>query len=426
MGDEYIPRTVDLDLDALLPALPALSLEGPKGVGKTATALRRAGTAHRLDNRAQRALAEAEPSRLTAGPRPIVIDEWQRLPESWDVVRRAVDEDGTPGSFLLTGSAAPVELPMHSGAGRIVTLRMWPLSLAERGLAGPTVSLAELLTGTRPAVAGGSPLGLAEYAEEIVSSGFPGIRRSPTARGRRTQLDGYCARIVERDFREQDRVVRDPAVLGRWLRAYAAATATTTSYETIRAAATSGEGPPPARSTTLPYREVLQQLWIVDPVPAWLPTRNHLKRLAAAPKHHLADPALAARLLGTDVDGLLAARPVGPAVLRDGPLLGKLFESLVVLGVRAQAQAAEARIGHLRTHGGDREIDIIVERADQRVVAIEVKLGAFVDERDVRHLHWLADQLGPDLLDMVIVTTGPEAYRRRDGVAVVPAALLGP
>jgi predicted AAA+ superfamily ATPase len=131
-------------------------------------------------------------------------------------------------------------------------------------------------------------------------------------------------------------------------------------------------------------------------------------------------------LLGADVEALLDAAPVGPPVPRNGPLLGHLFEALVVLGVRVQAQAAEAAIRHLRTKGGEREIDLIVERADHRVVAIEVKLGAVVDDSDVRHLRWLQGALGPDLLDAVVVTTGAEAYRRPDGIAVVPAALLGP
>lgn len=176
---------------------------------------------------------------------------------------------------------------------------------------------------------------------------------------------------------------------------------------------------------------MLEQLWIVDPIPAWMPTFNHIARMAAPAKHHLADPALAARLLGADADALVTPRPLGPAVFRDGPLLGRLFESLVTLGVRVCARAeaaesAEAQVRHLRTRAGLHEIDLVVERADQRVVAIEVKLASVIDDRDVRHLHWLADQLGPDLLDMVVLTTGPYAYRRRDGVAVVPAALLGP
>jgi predicted AAA+ superfamily ATPase len=160
-------------------------------------------------------------------------------------------------------------------------------------------------------------------------------------------------------------------------------------------------------------------------VPAWLPSRNHLNRLAQAPKHHLADPALAARILGLDADALLSGEEAGPQIPRDGTLLGHLFESLVTLSVRVYAQAAEARVKHLRLHGGQREIDLIVERADQRVLAIEVKLSGTVTDDDVKHLHWLREQIGDDLLDAVVINTGPQAYRRKDGVAVVPAALLG-
>jgi uncharacterized protein len=117
---------------------------------------------------------------------------------------------------------------------------------------------------------------------------------------------------------------------------------------------------------------------------------------------------------------------LGPPVPRDGTLLGHLFESLVTLGVRVFAQAAEATARHLRTRGQSHEIDLIVERGDHRVVAIEVKLTQRVDDSDVRHLRWLADEIGDDLLDAVVITTGPAAYRRTDGIAVVPAALLGP
>lgn len=149
-------------------------------------------------------------------------------------------------------------------------------------------------------------------------------------------------------------------------------------------------------------------------------------RLAQPPKHHLADPALAIRLLGLDVDALLGGQEGDVAFPRDGTLLGHLFESLVTLSVRVYAQAAEARVRHLRLHGGRREVDLIVERGDQRVLAMEVKLSGSVDDDDVRNLLWLREQIGADLLDAVVINTGPRAYRRRDGVAVVPAALLGP
>jgi predicted AAA+ superfamily ATPase len=176
----------------------------------------------------------------------------------------------------------------------------------------------------------------------------------------------------------------------------------------------------------LPYREVLERLWILDPVEAWSPTRSHIRRLAQPPKHQLADPALAARLLGVDAGALLQGESTGPAIPRDGTLLGALFESLVTLSLRVYAQACEAGVFHLRTRSGEHEVDLIVERGDGRVVAVEAKLARDVEDKDVRHLKWLANQVGDELLDSAIITTGPEAYRRPDGVAVIPAALLGP
>jgi len=420
----YTRRIVDQELDDLLPALPAIAIEGARAVGKTATALQRAATVYRLDDEAERAIAQADPSRLVRGTPPILIDEWQRLPESFDRVRRAVDEGAAPGTFLLTGSASPVAPSTHSGAGRIVRVRLRPMTLAERGLERPTVSLRQLLDGSQPEVTGETAVRLEQYVEEILSSGFPGIRRLPD-RARQVQLDGYLARIVDHDFEELGRAVRRPATLRRWLEAYAAATATTASYEKVREAATSEHGSKPTKSTTLPYRDVLERLWIVDPLPAWLPTRSRLARLSSPAKHHLADPALTARLLGVDAAALLAARPVSPAIRREGTLLGALFESLVTLSVRVFAEALGARVGHLRTWGGEREIDLIVERASG-VVAIEVKLSQVVGDADVRQLLWLQDELKEELRDAVVVTSGPAAYRRADGIAVVPASLLGP
>jgi predicted AAA+ superfamily ATPase len=208
--------------------------------------------------------------------------------------------------------------------------------------------------------------------------------------------------------------------------AYAAASSSTASLETIRDAATSGQGEKPAKTTTIAYRNVLERLWILDPVPGWRPTRSALGRLAVAPKHQLVDPAIALRLLGADEHALLDAAPV-PAVVRgDGVLLGSLFESLATLCVRVAAQPSEARVFHLRQHSGRREVDLVVERADQRVVAIEVKLSRVPSPDDGKHLRWLRDQIGDNLLDAAIVTTGSTAYRDRDGFAVVPLALLGP
>jgi predicted AAA+ superfamily ATPase len=421
----YRPRVVDGELDELLPSLPAISIEGPKGVGKTATAQRRAATVFALDEPAQRELLAADPQRLDRSTGPVLVDEWQREPSVWDMVRRSVDRNPAPARFLLTGSAAPLTAPTHSGAGRIVQVRMRPMSLAERGLGDPSVSLAELLAGGRPVLDGTSDLTLSDYAEEIVRSGFPAIRELPP-RARRAQLDGYLARIVERDFPEQGHQVRRPATLQAWLAAYAGATATTSSYNVILDAATPGESDKPAKTTTIAYRDILSQLWLLDPVPGWAPARNTFTRLGAAPKHHLADPALAARLLRADVPALLQDSVTGAVLPRQGPLLGGLFESLVTLSVRVYAQAAEASVHHLRTRDGDHEVDLIVQRDDQRVLALEVKLAPTVEDADTTHLRWLRARLGEDLLDAAVITTGTHAYRRADGIAVIPAALLGP
>jgi uncharacterized protein len=425
----YHRRVVDDELDAYMDPAPgvsvAVALEGARAIGKTSTAGERAATRYELDDETHLAVVSADVGLAVSQPAPVLIDEWQHHPPVWDRVRRAVDRHDPPGPFLLTGSVAPRDASVHTGAGRIVALRMRPLSLAERLPGSATVSLRELLGGERPPVAGASTVGLADYTEEMFRSGFPGLRDLPT-KLRRAQLDGYIQRVIDREFPQLGLQPRNPAALRRWMMAYAAATATAASWEKVRDAATSGESDKPARSTTLPYRDVLERLYVLDPVPGWKPTRNRIARLTEPPKHHLADTALATTLLGLTAGQLLAGDAPAIAVPRDGTFLGALFESLVTQSVRVYAQAAEASVGHLRTYAGEREIDLVVERGDGRVVAMEVKLHPVATDRDAAHLRWLREQMGADLLDAIVITTGTEAYRRSDGIAVVPAALLGP
>lgn len=421
----YVKRVVDVEIDELFGSLPAVLLDGPKGVGKTETALQRCRSVRRLDQAVDREIVAADLDAIGVVPKPLLLDEWQRLPEIWDTVRRHVDADSSGGGFLLTGStpSSVPDIETHSGAGRISTIRMRPLTIIERLDIEPTVSLREIINGTAGNIAGPSPLGLGDYADEIVRGGFPGTRHLE-GRALRNRLDGYLELIVGRELAEAGLRVRRPETVMGWLRAYGAATATTASWEKVRAAANPGHNPP-AASSTAPYIELLTALRILDPLPAWFPTRNHLRSLTGAAKHHLADPALAVRLLNSSTDRLLGGDDPGLPIVRDGPLLGSLFESLVVLSVRVFAQAAEARTFHLRTKGGRHEVDLIVESANG-VVGIEVKLAPSVSDNDVAHLHWLRQQLGEDCTDLVVLTTGPEAYRRSDGVAVVPLAALGP
>jgi predicted AAA+ superfamily ATPase len=167
------------------------------------------------------------------------------------------------------------------------------------------------------------------------------------------------------------------------------------------------------------------QLWLLDPLPAWEPVGHELARLGQTPTHHLADPALAARLLSLTRSSLLdgGGMPLGP---QDNTILGRLFESLVTLSVRVLAQRAEAEVAHLRTRNGDHEIDLILTDPSGQVLAIEVKLSTTITDGDVRHLKWFASNYQGRILDRIVINTGPIAYRRPDGIAVVPLALLGP
>lgn len=164
---------------------------------------------------------------------------------------------------------------------------------------------------------------------------------------------------------------------------------------------------------------------MLDPMEAWTPSFSPLTRLTRSPKHHLVDPAIAARLVGVGKSGLLRGEGqlVNPGT---GTWLGALCESLVAQSVRVYAEAANARVGHLRTRNTNHEIDLIVERNDRACLAIEVKLASTVGPGDVKHLNWLREQIGDRLVDRVVVYTGQYAYRQSDGAAIVPLSLLDP
>lgn len=420
----YLPRVIDRRLLDLIEGLPAIAIEGAKSIGKTTSASRLAKSIIRLDDPATMDVVKADPARALDRGRPLLVDEWQRHPPIWDAVRRAVDEDGAPGQFILTGSAVPADAPAHSGAGRILSVRMRPLSFFERQLHPTTVSLAHLLRGTALNVMGESSITLEQYTDEILASGFPNIRERPQ-RFRADELRSYVSLLVTKGVKESGHYERTPATMAEWLRAYAAATATTASWETIRDAATPGHAGGISRPAAERYREALRASWMLDPLSAWIPGSSHLRRAGRAPKHHLADPALAASLVGIGKTGLLDGD--GPAgIVRDGAFLGALFESLVALSIRVYAEVLDAAVYHYRDAQGRREIDFIVEREDRAFVAIESKLGSTVGTDDVKHLVAMKELAGPRMLAGLVVNTGTTAYRRDDGILVVPLALLSP
>ena len=418
----YLRRAVDQQLDQLLPYVGAVAIDGAKAVGKTETALQRSSSVLRLDSRDDRELLESNPTFSAFPEGTILIDEWQKKPESWDYVRRAVDAEKRKGRFLLTGSATPqVGVDTHSGAGRILSVRMRPMALFERPGAQPTVSLGQLIrvegsTEKDVEITGETEWEFRDYMQAIAHSGFPELLSVPNT-ARNEQLDSYLRRIVDRDLPDQGYTVRNREGLLRWLTAYAAATATVTGYTQILDDATAGETNKPAKTTTAKYREKLEEIWMLDPLPAWNHRLHPLPGLVKSPKHHLADPAFVMRLIGITERSLLDEY--------HRTHIGPLFESLATLTVRVAAEAHFARVGHLKALKGEREVDLIVHGQDGEILPIEVKLASTVDSHDVRHLLWLKEKFPQEVVDMVVLTTGRRAYRRTDGVAVVPLSLLG-
>jgi predicted AAA+ superfamily ATPase len=429
MAERY-KRHIEGLLARTLGSLPAVAIDGLKGVGKTESASTIAKTVYMLDRSTDRLLIENKMARLDEDAPPVLIDEWQRLPEVWDFVRRSVDDNRAAGRFLLTGSVTAKNLDVHSGAGRIVRLRMRPLSLEERGLDEPSVKLSDLLGQADPftiGIEGETSVGFDRYMEEVALSGLPGQRVADEF-GRRLLFGSYLDNLLSHDFEQEGIRVRQSDALRRWLASYAAATASTAAYNRILDAATAGDSEKPALKTTIAYREALERLWLIDELSAWLDGENYYSRLKKTPKHYLADTAFVVQLLGISIDALLGRDRGALADIRFdgryGNIIGRLFESLVCQSLKAYASVLGADVSYFHTENGEREVDFMVTQG-LRTVAVEVKLAPTVDDADVRHLAWLKKAMGRRLTDAAVITTGQVAYRRPDGIAVVPAALLG-
>ena len=430
-NEDYKPRLLDAYLRELLAGLPAIALDGPKAVGKTESARRISKSLLSVDSSEVRTYLRTVPSAFEDAEKPLLLDEWQFEPSVWNKVRRLVDEGAESGSYILTGSAYPEEASIHSGAGRIVPVRMRPLSLEERGLDVPVVRIGDCLKGlknTQSSFNGSEHaktiINGKDYISEIFRSGFPDIWLSDK-KTRKRKLRAYMQVILERELPEAGYVVRKPDALMLWMKAYAAATATNAQYKKILDAATPGESDKPSKDTTLRYRSMLTNLWLIDSIPMWMPSQGSFARLKQTHKHFLADPALSAYLMGLDEEILLRGEEQTALDEDFGSIAGRLFESLVALSLQTYATVNDADLGYLRTRNGDREVDFVVH-SGRDIVAIEVKFDSEVHDDDVSHLNWLHESYGSRLREKILVYAGPYAYRRpEDGVLVVPAALLG-
>ena len=418
----YRQRVVDAELDAALGALGAVVVEGPRACGKTWTSARHAESQVRLDAEPRAAeLAELDPHLLLDGPTPRLLDEWQLAPALWNAARRAVDDRQASGQFILTGSAQPPEDPTrHSGAGRFGRVRMRPMALSESGESTGKVSLAAVFAG-EPA-SGTSDVDALGYADLIVRGGWPGlVDRTPSAV--HPFLGGYVDGLVEHDISVADTRRRDPVRFRRFLHAYAQTVGSIASLSTIAArAAEPGAGDRTDNtglhwSTADAYLDAARRLMVVEEVPAWSPRLRSRTRLAGGAKRHFVDPSLAAHLMGADA----------PRLRSDLETMGFLFESLVTRDVQIYAQAMGASVFHYRDSDGALEVDLVLEKPDGAWMGIEVKLGDSRADEAAAALRALAERRvarPPDAL--VVITGGTYAYRRPDGVDVIPLAALRP
>jgi hypothetical protein len=415
---DYRPRLADHQLQARLLATGAVLIEGARACGKTQTALRAARSAVRLDREdAARSAAALDPSLLLEGDRPRLIDEWQLVPSVWNSVRADVDDHpGEPGRFILTGSAVPADdATRHSGALRFTRLRMRPMSLHESGHSSSEVSLRALLEGEPPRAADRG-LRIRDIAERVSIGGWPALLDA-TSEAALIALRGYLDETRRADIVRLDGIRRDPENLARVLRSIARNTSTTASARSIAADVGGVDGPIDSH-TVATYLAALTRLFVVEDLPAWSPALRSRSILRSAPKRHFVDPSLAVAALGTSPERLLV----------DVETLGLLFESLVVRDLRAYAEASDAAVFHYRENTG-LEADAIVERRDGRWAGFEVKLGpGAIDEAAVK-LRRLADRVDPERhgppAALAVITGWGYAYRRPDGVDVIPIGTLG-
>ena len=412
----YLTRFADSMLEDRLRSAGAVLIRGPKGCGKTETAMQKAKSIARMDiDESVRIRMEVDPKLVLEGDVPRLIDEWQEYPLIWNHVRHEVDTRKEKGQFILTGSSSVQDQArLHSGAGRFSVLNMRPMSLYERGWSTGEVSFDGLVTGAIPKSDEVS-FSLKDLAGKITLGGWPGLIGANPEDGLRSMQD-YISLIAEVDINKASGSNREPQKVRRLIQSFARNISTEAALVTL-VKNTNGTDGFVSTETATTYIETLERLMVVEHLPAWNTHIRSSDTLRKSPKRHFTDPSIAVGALGLSVDKLLA----------DLEYFGLLFESMVIRDLRIYAEVHDARVFHYRD-STNFEVDAIVEYPDGRWAAFEIKLGFGAQEAAASNLLKLAQKVDQKRMGapvaLTVITANGFAFRRKDGVNVVPIGTL--
>lgn len=419
MKKDYFQRIGDRLVEEALSSAGAVLIEGAKWCGKTWTGRHLSKSALYMQDpdhgMAYRLMADTMPSRLLAGMKPRLIDEWQDAPVLWDAVRFDVDKSGERGQYILTGSSTPRDdqRPWHTGTGRIARVLMRPMSLYESRESSGEVSLRELFDGKKE-IAGNNPMTVSAIAHAIVRGGWP---EAVTKGGNAAAVArNYVDAVINADIHRMDGVERDPHRVRQLLRSYARKVSTmatlTTLLEDVKANDITF-----SENTLYSYVNALRRLFLIEDIPAWKPSLRSKSAIRTSDKRQFVDPSVAAAVMLADEDSLL----------NDFQYFGFLFESLVTRDLRIYAQALGGDVFHYRD-SDKLEADLVIRLHDNRWAAVEVKLGNKEIDEGAKHLLKLQTKVDVEKVGapsfLMVINGGQFAYCRPDGVLVVPIGCL--
>ena len=416
--DGYLPRGADMRLDDALRSSGAVHIKGPKWCGKTETGIHHTRSQVYLQDPdkspALLAMADSKPSELLIGDKPRLVDEWQMAPHLWDAVRFAVDREKVRRGYVLTSSSTPKIRPAHTGVGRIAPLEMSTMSLLETGESTGAVSLLSLFEGTLD-IAQVAGLDVDDYARVICRGGWPEAVVSESRGDAGRMARDYVLELLDSNINEMDGIRRNRTWMRQIMRSYARNVSGQASLSTIAA---DMQGEPPSAPTLSEYVDALSRAFVLNDLSAWNPRLRSKTAVRTSPTRHFSDPSIAA--------AVLAATPRG--LLDDFKTFGLLFESLCIHDLRVYASALGGSLYHYRDKTG-LEADAVVVLDDGRWALVEVKMGQSRIDEGASHLLKLAERIDqtregrPSFL--MVLTSTACAYRRKDGVVVVPLACLG-